>query len=214
MKSKSQIGKTTRLLYEEPFNRMFAGFMEWRIDPFIRQLETTKEEGRILPFVRGLRLSAQLIYIIRDILSGSNLTASWGHIMDEPGNYCSKECDVIIHQKGYITRWNGAEHPVMDFRFIDQKKVKAVISCKSYIKRSIIDAHYCKMLKKYTKHILLFAECCAHRSITSINKHALETGYKRFWHLYTWSKKKAPEPNNLGWVNFVDHITKISTKKQ
>ena len=95
-----------RLLCEQPFRNMYSDFSTWRIDEFIRRLELTGHSGRILPFVRGLRLSAHLIYAIRDILSDSDLEANWGHLLDQKGIYCSPECDVIIHRKGYIRKWN------------------------------------------------------------------------------------------------------------
>lgn len=203
-------GHTARLLYETPFMRLFAEMMEWRIDPFIRELEREKQKGRIFPFARGLRLSANLIYVIREILSGTNLTANWGQLLDRRGNYCSCECDVIIHCKGHIGRWNGTnEKPIMDFRFIEQQKAVAVISCKSYLRSGDIDTEYCKLMKPFVKKIWLFAECCGPRSAESIERKALRFGYKKFWYLYTWSKQTSPRPNRDGWSKFVKEVRKL-----
>src|SRR5258707_13284732 len=60
-------------------------------------------EGDILGFVKGLRLSARLIYFLRErlseTLSQSNLAVSWGQLLDDNCEFCSRECDVIIHSK-------------------------------------------------------------------------------------------------------------------
>jgi len=205
------IGHTAKLLCEEPFWRLYEDFTKWRIDPFIRQLEKGKKRGRILPFVRGLHLSAHLIYAIREVLSGTNLTADWGHLLDKTGSFCSCECDVIIHHKGYKGRWNGNEKPIMDFRFIEQEKAVAVISCKSFLRSTDIDKEYSKLMEPYIKRIWLFAECCGPRSTKSIENKSKEFGYEKFWHLYTWSKQKNPEPNQDGWTKFVKEVEKLTS---
>lgn len=74
-------GQMEKILHEGRFMQMFGEFTNWRMDVFIRQMEADKRKGRVLPFVRGLRLSAQLIYVIRVILTGSDLTANWGHLL-------------------------------------------------------------------------------------------------------------------------------------
>jgi len=200
------IGHTAKLLYETPFWSLFGDMMHWRIDPFIRELESKRQKGRIFPFARGLHLSASLIYLIREILLGTNLEANWGQLLDERGNYCSCECDVIIHHEGYEGRWNGN---VMDFRFIKQQKAVAVISCKSYLRSGDVDSEYCELMKPFVKKIWLFAECCGPRSAKSIEQKALKSGYKKFWHLYSWSKKTGPQPNSDGWINFVKEVKKL-----
>lgn len=212
MNANSLAGHMTRLLREEPFMKMFESFQIWRIDPFIRDMEARRQKGRILPFVRGLRLSALLIYEIRQLLKGTGLTANWGHLVDETDTFCSCECDVIIHREvGEIQRWNGdSNEPVMDFRFIEQKSAVAVISCKSYLRSSGIDTEYCKLMKPFVGKIWLFAECCGPRSAKSIQTKALELGYEKFWYLYTWSKQTAPEPNKYGWNEFVEAVRKLA----
>ena len=204
-------GHHSRLLNEERLMRIFGEFSNWRIDDFIRQLATQRKRGGVLPFVRGLRLSAQLIYAIREILSGTNLTASWGHLLDKDGTFCSSECDVIIHQEGHVRQWNGEnQNPIMDFKFIEQEKAVAVISCKSYLRSYDIDQQYCDSMKPFVKNIWLFAECCGPRSNESILKKALEYGYERFWFLYCWSRKSDPQPNSEGWSEFVEVVKKLS----
>lgn len=173
-------------------------------------MESKKLRGRILPFVRGLRFSALLIYAIRDILSGTNLTADWGHLLDENETFCSCECDIIVHRNGFIGRWNGdGDDPIMNFKFIKQPDAVAVISCKSYLESSKIDKEYCELMKPFVEKIWLFAECCGPRSAEIIKDRALSFGYEKFWYLYTWSKQSTPKPNNDGWLEFVNEIKKL-----
>jgi hypothetical protein len=174
----------------------------WRIDNFIRELETKKAKGRILPFVRGLRFSSLLTYAIREILSdtGSDLEANWGHLLDEDGTLCSPECDIIIHHSGHVKRWNGSENPITDFRFVNPQKAVAVISCKSYLESNKVDKKYCELINPFVQKVWLFSECCGPRSSNSIKSKALESGYDKFWNLYFWSKKTSPQPNKEGWI--------------
>jgi hypothetical protein len=209
MSNNSLAGHHARLLCEEPFQRMVSDFSNWRIDSFIREMEAKRQKGRILPFVRGLRLSAHLIYVIREILSGSRLTANWGHLLDPSGNFCSCECDVIIHREGHRGRWNGTQNPIMDFRFVEQERAIAVISVKSYLRSSDIDGKYCKLMKPFVRRIWLFAECCGPRSGNNIAKRAKKLGYSKFWHLYTWTKQTRIECNKPGWNAFVREVEKL-----
>jgi hypothetical protein len=197
------------LLYEEYLDRLIGDFSLWRISAFNRALESSKSKGRILPFVRGLRLSTQLIYVVREILSGTGLTANWGHIVDKDGQFCSRECDVIIHSDGHIRRWNGSSNSVMDFRFIEQDKVICVISCKSFIRSSDIDREYCDDMKKYANKVWLFAECCGPRSINSIRSKASTFGYDKFWYIYLWSEKSGISLNRQDWHDFISEIKKL-----
>lgn len=71
--------------------------------PLIKRLDG-KYEGDILGFVKGLRLSARVIYFLRERLSSTGLEVSWGHILDQKERSCSPECDVVIHRKGYVRR--------------------------------------------------------------------------------------------------------------
>lgn len=202
-----------KLFDEALFDKMYADFESWRINDFIKQMNTVKHKGRVLDFVRGLRLSAHLIYIVRDLLSHTDLEASWGHLLDQNGVFCSCECDVIIHHKGYHARWNGTDNPIMDFRFIEQQKAVAVISCKSRLKsRSQIDKKYCESMRPFVQKVWLFAECCGPRNADSIRAEALRLGYEKFWHLYTYGEKSgATEPNRIGWREFAEEVRKLSS---
>ena len=121
------------------FYSVFGEMHTLRIDPFMNEQEAKKTYGKILPFVRGLRFSTLLTYAIRDILKGTKLKANWGHLFDENGIYCSRECDIIIHRKKHEDQWNGHKKPIMDFRFIKQQNAIAIISCKLLLKPSQID---------------------------------------------------------------------------
>ncbi len=133
-------------------------------------------EGNILGFVKGLRISAELIYCIRGWLSERNFNVNWGHILDKNGQSCSPECDVIIHEPGYIKKWNGNNSPVMDFVFVKPESVKAVVSCKSVIMN--IDKDYPNRLLKYgVEKVYLFGESCSHTNYKSLKKRACKLGY-------------------------------------
>lgn len=200
-----------KVLSHQKFQSIKAGLQEYRLDNFVRTLERTpgSNKGNILAFIRGLRFSALLIYAIRESLNGSGLTASWGHIIDEEGEFCSRECDIIIHQEGHWMRWNGdgSGYPVMDFKFIEQENAIVVISCKSYIEKSKIEKDYCDDIKRYVKKVWLFAECCSPGKVISIRDEALEIGYENFWSLYTWDKV-AGETTDLidDWDDFIGKI--------
>jgi hypothetical protein len=149
-----------------------------------------KRTGEILRFVRGLRLSARIIYILRDQLSGSDLEVSWGHLLDKNKASCSPECDIIIHEKGHVKKWNGdgGNNPIMDFRFIEAEKARAVVSCKSKLKD--VDHAYPKDLKRYgVKKVFLFAESCHTKHFKKLNAKAKKAGYTALGCLYFTSPK-------------------------
>ena len=200
------------LLLRERFESMAAEFRSWRISDFIRQLEASRKKGRILGFVRGLRLSAQLIYAIRELLIGSGLTASWGHLLDKEQKFCSPECDVIIHKEaGRLRQWNGNIEPVMDFRFVLMTEAVVVVSCKSLIRSADVDGEYAQEMQRYVDRVWLFGECCGPRSAESIAEKALSAGYEHFWYLYTWSPKTEEKLNRTGWQNFVHEVLALKS---
>ncbi len=140
-------------------------------------------EGDILGFVKGLRFSARLIYYLRTLLSLTGYEINWGHILDDAGNSCSRECDIIIHKPGHVKNWNGDAHPVMNFVFVKASQVIAIVSCKSKI--TDIDKKYILALKKYgVKKIYLFAECCMEKSYSNLLKKAQKAGYQGLWCLH------------------------------
>ncbi len=205
------------LLEQQKFHTIKAGLQEFRLDNFIRELESKKgkNKGTILPFVRGLRFSSLLIYAIREFLHGSGLTASWGHIIDDEGELCSRECDIIIHREGHIMRWNGdgGLYPVMDFRFIEQSESLAVISCKSYLNhKSQIEVKYCEDLRNYVDRVWLFAECCPPDKAIEIREKSIEIGYENFWNLYSWDRNQNTVEDSLNdWNDFVKKVKSLKS---
>lgn len=184
-----------------PYRAMCQEFAEFRIDPVIRMMEKHKERGRILGFVRGLRLSAQLIYAIRDALSGSGLHADWGHLLDKNRNLCSPECDVIIYDGAFIARWNKHDKPVMDFYFVECSHAVAVISCKSYLAN--IDKEYIQTIKPFMEQVWLFAECCPRGKEAALRKKARAAGYRNLFYLYPWDGEISVEPDRSEWTRFL-----------
>lgn len=190
--------------------------MEWRSDHEIRQID--KEGGGVFDFVKGLRLAARLIYILKEKLATHGLDANWGQIMDDSGDYLSPECDIIVHANGHVDRWNG-EGPseignVMDFRFIELRNVLAVISCKSYLASiSDKDCKYCGRLKPYLKgrKLWLFAECVPKGKEREIRGKARKVGHDVLWYLYTWDDKNLlPEQDRPQWQEFLKAVDKLA----
>jgi hypothetical protein len=171
-----------------------------------------KYEGDILGFVKGLRLSARVIYFLRNRLSCTGLDVNWGHILDDDEKSCSPECDIIVHSSGHVRKWNGNDRPIMDFKFVKADQVLAVVSCKSKI--TSIDKPYVDSLKTYgVNTILLFAECCAAKSFAKIQGSALKAGYKGFWCLYTTDDSdEILETNDQMLIDFGDAIYKAVSK--
>ncbi len=170
------------------FNQLATEFQGLRLSPPDVRVSPGKREGEILRFVRGLRLSARVIYILRGMLSGQNVEVSWGHLLNKDRATCSRECDIIIHEKGYVDKWNGEEHPVMDFRFIDAAKAHAIVSCKSIL--TAVDTDYPKEMKEFgVKNTFLFAECCTKDDFDELKKKSKKAGYAALGCLYFTSKK-------------------------
>ena len=165
-----------------------------------------KYQGDILGFVKGLRISARVIYFLRERLSSTDLEVSWGHILDQNSQSFSPECDVVIHKKGHIRCWNGSREPIMEFKFVEVSSVRAVISCKS--KLTTIDKQYPPSLKKYgVEKVFLLAECCAESSKESLKKKAREAGYKGLWFLYSIANtKEAVTTDDHTLNNFGDEV--------
>lgn len=171
--------------------------------------------GEILAFVRGLRLSARLIYILRDRLSDFDVQVHWGHVQDDSKSICSPECDIIIHKNGEAARWNGCSDKecVMDFRFIRAKSVLAVISCKS--RTEGIDPDFAKVLKKHfkVKNVFIFAESVDESAKKRLKKKARECGYKGFWYLYSHQKPSGRTQDRNVYYEFLTKLRKVLPKK-
>lgn len=174
------------------YTKVSQQLLSHRIDSFIREVEARegKNKGYIMSFVRGLRMSALIIYQLREILSDTQYSAYWGQIISDDGKYLSNESDILISRKdAYEKKWNGdGDQNIMDFRFVKKDHVKAVISCKSFLTTAKIEKDYIENMKKYTDQVWLFAECCGPESVQTIKDTSLGFGYNKFWHLYTWSR--------------------------
>jgi len=182
MTRRTQPGRLATQLNLQEFHSLKEELSQWRINPQIQEMEREKPGGIILGFVKGLRLSARLIYAIRENLSEYELEVDWGHLLTKEGNSCSPECDIIIHLPGHWREWNGHEDKVMDFKFIKCQRAIAVISCKSFI--SAVDREYPRKLSSYVDKVLLFAECCEPNAVDKLKRSAESAGYEGFWYLY------------------------------
>jgi hypothetical protein len=201
------VGANVRI---EGFRRLCGELQPWRTGNDLRVLEAAKGSALVLPFVKGLRLSARLIYILRVDLSVTNLRVDWGQLLDKNDNSCSPECDIIIH-KGYTGVWNDSDEPVMDFKFVKQDCAVAVISCKSYARD--VDKEYVRKLRRYVKHVFLFAECCAPHRAAALRKKAKDAGYAGFGYLYAFDEKQNEcIPDEQGWHTFLDAVKSKITR--
>ncbi len=204
-----QLRGHTRALRLRHFQDLVAEFRHYRLDPDLARMD---ESERVLAFVRGLRLSARLIYAIRQMISKSDLEAHWGHILSADGEVCSRECDVIIHRPGECDKWNGNDEPVMDFRFIDYDQALAVVSCKSkFTSFTREEVRYCADVKRYVDTVHLFAECCYEHRASDLRDQVLAAGYDGFWYLYTIDEKTDMiSCDETKWLTFVDAMREIA----
>ncbi len=209
--TRPQPGRLAAHLILEEFHSIKAELSQWRTDPQIYEMEREKPGGIILGFVKGLRLSARLIYAIREHLSTFNLEVHWGHLLTEEGNSCSPECDIIIHLPGFDREWNGHESKVMDFKFINCQQAIAVISCKSFIRA--VDRGYRRGLRPYVDKVLLFAECCEPNAIDKLKRSAKSAGYEGFWYLYACNQATfecTTDPDQ--WEDFLRTLKSIASE--
>jgi hypothetical protein len=196
-RTRQPVAKMLRL---EEFHGLKQELSEWRV-------QGLRDTG-ILGFIRGLRLSARLIYAIRDHLSSTDYEVDWGHLLTNQGDYCSPECDIIIHKRGFVREWNGNRNPIMNFKFINCEDAVAIISCKSQI--SSVDKNYCPNMKPYVDTVLLFAECCEPRAIKGLKRSAQKAGYKGFWYLYACDHKTMEcTIDENEWMDFLAILGKI-----
>lgn len=169
-------------------------------------------QGNILGFVKGLRLSVRIIYHLREQLSDMDYEINWGHLLNPDESSCSPECDIIVHTKGHVRKWNGhGEHTIMDFRFIKAEKAKVVISCKSVLNK--VDKEYPKTLKEFgIENIFLFAECCKDTRYKSMKEKAHRAGYAGLWCLYLVTKENGYKTDENEYVDFINAIRKVLKK--
>lgn len=189
-----------------------AAELAWlRSHPPLVKREDGRYEGDILGFVRGLRLSARVIYFLRERLSATGLEINWGHVVKDERS-CSPECDIIIHTAGHVRKWNGNDDPVMDFKFVKAEAVRAVVSCKSTLDQ--IDKAYPKALKKYgVKKVFLFAELCRQSKLKSLRRTATKAGYSGLWSLCLVEKEgEAFTTDERMYVEFGEKVLKAVGK--
>ena len=182
--------------------------------PPVTQRSAGRYEGDILGFVRGLRLSARVLYFLRDHLLGTGLNISWGHLISDNDESCSPECDIIVHKPGNVRRWNGYENPIMNFSFINARDARIVISCKSTI--TSIDTRYPKDLKKHgVDNVFLFAETCKASRLEGLRARAMKAGYAGLWCLYTTSEADPSivQTDEPMLVDFGTHILKVANQQ-
>lgn len=193
-----------------PFEELCAALLTTRECPPVVTIQQKngkrKKRGDILDFIKGLRLSARLIYILRERLRDQGVEVNWGHVEDDSQRLCSPECDIIIHDGGVADRWNGRnDHCVMDFLFIKREAVKAIISCKSTLTASGIDADFAEVVRKTfkIKNTFLFAETVDHSQYASLKKKAKAAGYKGLWPLYRLAPNDQKVKNPQDYLDFL-----------
>ena len=207
-------GEIERCLVTEKFYGLAGELAKWRMSPDIVLADEKRSKGRILGFVKGLRFSARVAYLVRDILAGANLHVSWGHLVDMRGTSCSPECDIIVHPPGFIQKWNcGGKHPIMDFKFIKCTDARAVISCKSFARN--VDMDYFKSMKPYKIGcVYLVAECCNPKDLLRLERQAKGAGYAGFCSIYTIKKGASTfSVNEPGILEFVTAMRKLMKTK-
>jgi hypothetical protein len=206
-------GVEKTLVYAE-LHEIAGGLAHIRVPPPLTELEEEQRKGRILPFVRGLRFSAQVIYFLRKRLTQYDLCVSWGHLLTPDGMQVSRECDIIVHSsRGVKIRWNGEQNPVMDFCFVSTQHSCFVVSCKSYLRRQKVDGAYCKALRPYVRHVVLFAECCAEHELHMIRGVAKRCGYEGFNCLYTLDGDRVRYQEHL-WGGFLDLMERLARERK
>jgi hypothetical protein len=200
----------------EQLEGLSAELQKLRHHPPLTRRQSGKYEGDILGFVKGLRLSARIIYFLRECLSHTHYEVNWGHVLNSDEQSCSPECDIVIHSKGHVRKWNGdgGTDPVMNFRFVRAEDVQAVVSCKSRL--DSIDSSYPLALKQFgIKKVFLFAECCREDQFPSLRAKAKGAGYSGLWCLYF--TQKGPDESMFStdetmYVDFGNSIRKAVKK--
>jgi hypothetical protein len=204
-----QPGRLATQLYLQEFHSLKQELSQWRVNPQIQEMERESPGGVILGFVKGLRLSARLIYAIREHVSPFGLEVDWGHLLTESGDSCSPECDIIIHLPGFEREWNGHEHGIMNFKFINCREAIAVISCKSFIRA--VDRSYCRKLRPYVGKVFLFAECCEPNTVNRLKRSAQSAGYVGFWYLYACNQATSVcTVDENQWLDFLVKLRRIA----
>jgi len=189
-----------------------------KLDKYRIEQELHEARKSVLAFVTGLRFSALLIYEMRTILKNTNLAVNWGTIIDDRGDKCSAECDIIVHKNGSEFAWNGdidVGGSVMDFHFVNKQNVNLVVSCKAFsvnqISKSMKDDVV--NLADYVDNVWLFAECCQYGQVAKVRRDARNAGYKGFSYLYCLKKSGSPgKYDEIGWCQFAKALRELAAE--
>lgn len=197
----------------ERFQGLVAELRSFRLDDVLREMEKYKERGRILGFVRGLRLSARLISILREALADTGVDVSWGHLLDAEERSCSPECDVILHRGGVVRTWNGERNSIMEFKFVSCRNAVAVVSCKSLLTE--VDTEYCQQMREYVRDVFLFAECCRPKDLKRLHDNATRAGYSGLWYLYALEEGASEHVvDQRLWRSLLDALQKVASRRR
>jgi len=188
-----------------------------QLEQYRIERELFEARKSVLPFVTGLRFSALLIYEARTILKNTNLAVNWGTIIDDKGDKCAAECDIIVHKNGSEFAWNGeidVGGSVMDFHFVNKQNVKLVISCKASEVSQINQNMKNDIVKlcDYIDNVWLFVEYCKAKQLSEIRKDARSAGYKKFYPLYLEKEDGILSYDENIWCDFAQSLWKLSTK--
>ena len=133
-------GAMGSLLCLEDFYALAEKLYSWRCNPVINTKESNKDKGRILGFVKGLRLSAEIAYIIRSILSSEdykgvifnfttdNLTITTtnpdiGESKEEMNiDYKKEPIKVMFNPRYFIETLNLINKDIIQLNIVDDEK--------------------------------------------------------------------------------------------
>jgi hypothetical protein len=185
------------------------------LDKYRTEQELHEARKSVLAFVTGLRFSALLIYEMRTILKNTNLAVNWGTILDDRGDKCSAECDIIVHKNGSEFAWNGdidVGGSVMDFHFVNKQNVKLVVSCKGF-KVSQIDQDMKNDIVKlsdWVENVWLFVEYCKATRLRGLCEDAKDSGYKKFYPLYLQKENSSLDYDENLWCEFAESLKELA----
>jgi len=197
---------------QERYDSLYKKLDKYRIE---QELEEARKS--VLAFVTGLRFSALLIYEMRTILKNTNLAVNWGTIIDDRGDKCSAECDIIVHKNGSEFAWNGdidVGGNVMDFHFVNKQNVKLVVSCKCF-KVSQIGQNMKNDIVKlgdYVENVWLFVEYCKAKKLRGLCKDAKGAGYKKFHTLYLQKEDGSFDYDENLWFEFAESLQELAAE--
>jgi hypothetical protein len=187
-----------------------------QLDKYRIERELFEARKTVLPFVTGLRFSALLIYEMRTILKNTNLAVNWGTIIDDTGDKCAAECDIIIHKNGSEFAWNGeidVGGSVMDFHFVNQQNVQLVVSCKAFELLHIDQNMRDDIVKlcDYVDNVWLFVEYCKSKKLCQLRADARNAGYKELYPLYLEKEDGTLDYDENIWCEFAQSLQELST---